>query len=182
MFQCCFHLSTNESECVFPLWFVLIICFWTNQGNMGRPGPPGPTGPPGQGLQGPKVSHWHTQIIKNLICIYVFWNLTAGLMHNCRVIRAHRVWAGQEDLLERECLGQRSQVLLYNLRCDWMFIQFINMKPICVFQGDRGAQGERGVKGVKGDMGDPGIPGQAVSKLTSTLPELLSVWSILNQL
>ncbi len=55
------------------------------------------------------------------------------------------------------------------------------MKTICVFQGDRGGQGERGMKGVKGDMGDAGIPGQTVSKLTSTLTELLPEWSISNQ-
>ncbi len=29
------------------------------------------------------------------------------------------------------------------------------------------------MKGVKGDMGDPGVSGQTVSKLTSTLTELL---------
>lgn len=180
MFQCCFFLSTNESEHVFPLICVNTECLWTNQGNMGRPGPPGPTGQPGQGLQGPKVGHWHKQIIKIWTHIYVFSNPTAYLIHYCRAIRGHRVWPGQEDLLEKECPGQRSQVLLYNLRCDWMFVQF-NMKPICVFQGDRGAQGERGMKGVKGDMGDYGVPGQTVSKLTSALTDLLPAWHISNQ-
>lgn len=83
------------------------------------------------------------------------------------------MYLGQGDLLEKECRGQRSQVLLYNLCYMIEFFVYCNVRSICVSQGDRGGQGERGMKGVKGDMGDSGIPGQTVSKLTSTLTEHL---------
>ncbi len=183
MFQCCFHPSTNESESVFPaLICVNNLSVKKKQGNMGRPGHPGPTGPPGQGLQGPKVRHCHTQIIKSWPCIYVFISYST-------ILYSIAGWSGVTGSYRAKRTSWRRNAGVKGLRycyiitlcCDWIFIQFINKKTICVFQGDRGGQGERGMKGVKGDMGDPGVSGQTVSKLTSALTELLPEWSISNQ-